>query len=968
MELWIGALNLGLLYAFMTMGVFITFRLYQFPDITVDGSFTTGAAVASVLLISGVHPLMALPAAFIAGGLAGGATAFIHTRFRVQGLLAGILVMTALYSVNLHIMGRANIPLLNQKTILKSLQLINPGVPAEVWTCVALLVLMSLFWGLMAFFFKTDLGLFMRATGINPHMAAAQGVHVDRMKLFGIALANALVGLSGALVAQYQGFSDIGMGIGTVVIGMAAVIVGESVFRSRSVPVIVFSVIAGSVIFRLMIACALFMGMNPIDLKFITAAFVLLTLILSSGVKRGGESGKAGSLRAALVQKLRDRRVLVAGAVVLVVAAGIWVMPHWRERLSGSSSSKMPRIGVVQLADNGLLNLTRDGFIAEMERLGYRNGKSMILYLENANGDLPTLNTILDEFIRRKVDIVVPISTAATQTAIQKAKDRPVVFATVASPFIIGAGTSETDHLPNVTGVYGAVPMDKTMEIVRRILPGKLVVGCLWDPSQPNSVLNVTNLQDVIKGYDGVSFEGTTITNSSEVQQAAQSLVYKGIDAFVLAPDNIVYSAFESVVQAAQSKKIPIFCSDVERLADGAFCALGYDYSQSGIQAARLVDRILKGENPRDMPFERYKKLTLGFNQKVARDLGISIPRELLAMADLVVTESGEVVSRKNDDPAAPSQRVATSSAGPSVREPTPKRLALFIFSENPAAQDATKGFMDEMNRDGFLDGRHLTVEQKNAQNEFSLAQSIAQDIVTRRYDYVVTLTTPALQIMAQANNGIPHVFGLVTDPYRAGVARSPEDHPPYLTGIASPQPVASTFELMREVFPKAGKVGLVWNPGEANSETCTMMARKAAPPLGFELVEATVANALDVPDAVNSLVNRGVDLFLTSGDITVMQAFDTVASILRQHRIPYFTNMVTDVDRGALISMGADYMDVGRETGKLAKRVIEGEAAHTIPITEYVPEAIGLNAALAREYGLTFSEELLKRAGYIKE
>jgi len=662
LELWVGALNLGFLYAFMTMGVFITFRLYQFPDITVDGSFTTGAAVASVLLISGAPPLLALPAAFAAGGLAGAATALIHTRFKVQGLLAGILVMTALYSINLHIMGRANIPLLNQKTILKSLYSISPGLPFEIWICLVLVAVMSLFGGVMAFFFKTDLGLFMRATGINPQMAAAQGVDVDRMKLFGIALANALVGLSGALVAQYQGFSDVGMGIGTVVIGMAAVIVGESVFRSRSVPVIVLSVIAGSVIFRSMIACALFMGMNPIDLKLITAAFVLLTLILSSRVGRGGEPGRAAS-RLVPVPWLRGRRVWVAGVGALALAAaGIWALPHFRGELSDPSGFKAPRIGVVQVADNGLLNLTRDGFVREMERLGYYNGKNVVLYLENANGDLPTLSTILDEFMRRKVDIVVPISTAATQVAMRKAGDRPVVFATVASPFIIGAGTSETDHLPNVTGVYGAVPMDKTMEIVRRILPGKLVVGCLWDPSQPNSVLNVTNLQDVIAGYPDVSFRGATITNSSEVHQAAASLVYQGVDAFVLAPDNIVYSAFEAVVQAARSRKIPIFCSDVERLADGALCTLGYDYSLSGIQAARLVDRILKGESPGGIPFEHYKKLTLGINRKVALELGVTIPGELLSTADLVVTESGETVRRKEDEPAASSRKVTESS------------------------------------------------------------------------------------------------------------------------------------------------------------------------------------------------------------------------------------------------------------------------------------------------------------------
>ena len=274
MELWIGALNLGFLYSFMTMGVFLTFRIHDFPDITVDGSFTSGAAAAALLIVAGVNPLLALIAAFVIGAAAGAVTALIHTRFNINGLLAGILVMTGLYSINLHIMGRSNIPLLNQNTFLSYLDRINPGLPPEEWIALVLLLLMVVFWLLAGLFFKTDLGISMRATGNNPTMGAAAGVNVARMKIFGVALSNGLVGVSGGLVAQYQGFADIGMGIGTIVIGLAAVIIGESLIRMHSLYARVLSVIVGSVIFRMMIAGALFLGMNPIDLKLLTAVFV----------------------------------------------------------------------------------------------------------------------------------------------------------------------------------------------------------------------------------------------------------------------------------------------------------------------------------------------------------------------------------------------------------------------------------------------------------------------------------------------------------------------------------------------------------------------------------------------------------------------------------------------------------------------------------------------------------------------
>jgi ABC-type uncharacterized transport system, permease component len=197
MELWIGALSLGLLYAFMTMGVFITFRIHNFPDITVDGSFTSGAAIMAVLIVMGINPFLALGAAFIIGAVAGCATALINTRLNVNGLLAGILVMTGLYSINLHIMGRSNIPLLNQTTLFTYLSRLNPGLHGEIWTCISLVLVMVLFWLAVSLFFKTDLGIAMRVTGNNPTMAAANGVNVGRMTIFGVALANGLVGVSG---------------------------------------------------------------------------------------------------------------------------------------------------------------------------------------------------------------------------------------------------------------------------------------------------------------------------------------------------------------------------------------------------------------------------------------------------------------------------------------------------------------------------------------------------------------------------------------------------------------------------------------------------------------------------------------------------------------------------------------------------------------------------------------------------
>ncbi len=477
MELWIGAINLGFLYAFMAMGVFITFRIHDFPDITVDGSFVTGAAVTAVLLTAGVNPLIALALSFMAGACAGVITAFIHTRFNINGLLAGILVMTGLYSINLHIMGRSNIPLLNQPGVVTFLKQVNPGLPYEIWLCTVFCAVILAFWALVSLFFRTDFGITMRAVGNNPAMAGSLGVNVDMVKTFGIALANGFVAISGSLVAQYQGFADVGMGIGSIVFGLAAVIIGESIARTRSIYGKILSVIIGSIVFRLMVAFALYVGLNPIDLKLITALFVLIILVAPKVMpKRGAKPTGTleGIAKRVILKKLALG--LIAGAVI--VAAGISGYTLYHGKVF--SNAKKVRVGIVQIVDHGLLNITRDSFIAEMKRLGYEDKKTVTLFVENANGEMATVNSILDKFLHEKVDIVVTISTGCTQAAINKIKDRPVVFATVANPFLIKAGTSDADHIPNVTGVYGAVPSDKLLQMATDILPGAIKVGCIW--------------------------------------------------------------------------------------------------------------------------------------------------------------------------------------------------------------------------------------------------------------------------------------------------------------------------------------------------------------------------------------------------------------------------------------------------------------------------------------------------------
>lgn len=274
----ITAVELGLIYAVMALGVYLTFRILNFPDLTVDGSFTTGGGTAAILIINGVPPLAASAAAFGAGLVAGTVTGLLHTRAKINGLLAGILTMIGLYSVNLRIMGRSNLPLLREDTLVTPLRdagHLGTWVSVAVFAAVALAVK-----GIIDWFLHTDLGLAMQATGDNEEMIRSFGVSTDRMKVLGLALSNGLVALCGSLVAQYQGFADIGMGIGLILAGLASVIIGQAIFGSRTIVIASLAVVLGSVLYRVVIQLALDAGLNPNDMKLISAVLVVLALVV----------------------------------------------------------------------------------------------------------------------------------------------------------------------------------------------------------------------------------------------------------------------------------------------------------------------------------------------------------------------------------------------------------------------------------------------------------------------------------------------------------------------------------------------------------------------------------------------------------------------------------------------------------------------------------------------------------------
>lgn len=304
-----GAVESGVIYAIMALGVYLSFRVLNFPDLTVDGSFVTGAAVAAISIMNGVPPVIAVILAAIAGFLAGCITGVLHTKGKINALLSGILMMIALYSINLRIMGKPTLSLLQESTIWKQLASVWANMPIDsmlngmlatfglerfprTWSIVIIMIFVILFIKLLTdFYLKTEIGLALRATGDNKRMIRSFAANTDTLIIVGIGFSNALVALSGALIAQHGGFADAGMGVGMIIIGLASVIIGEALFGAKTIARATLAVIFGAVIYRIVVTLALRVDfLEAGDMKLITAILVIVALIAPKAIQTRKEN------------------------------------------------------------------------------------------------------------------------------------------------------------------------------------------------------------------------------------------------------------------------------------------------------------------------------------------------------------------------------------------------------------------------------------------------------------------------------------------------------------------------------------------------------------------------------------------------------------------------------------------------------------------------------------------------------
>lgn len=299
MDLILSSISQGLLWSILAMGVYLTYRILDVADLTVEGSFPLGAAVASAMIVADIPAWKATLMAFVAGSLAGLVTGFLHAKLKIPALLAGVVTMTGLYSINLRILGQANLTLLNSETLVDKIQAFGVDKTTAVLIMGSIAILIVII--LLHLFFNTEIGVAIRATGDNLEMSEANGINVNLTKILGFMIGNGLIALSGALLAQNNGYADVNMGIGAIVIGLASVIIGETFFSNLTFAKRLITLVIGSIIYRLLILAALETQINPQDLKLISAVFLAIALALPTArnqwnYKRMKRRNKEGEL------------------------------------------------------------------------------------------------------------------------------------------------------------------------------------------------------------------------------------------------------------------------------------------------------------------------------------------------------------------------------------------------------------------------------------------------------------------------------------------------------------------------------------------------------------------------------------------------------------------------------------------------------------------------------------------------
>jgi len=641
------------------------------------------------------------------------------------------------------------------------------------------------------------------------------------------------------------------------------------------------------------------------------------------------------------------------GIVLIIAVSAILLVSDWnrRERKRGlATEDKVRRVAIFQYASHVPLEETVAGMIDALAKEGFVEGRTISVRRFNAEGDIPTANTIAKAIVDGGFDLVLTSGTPCLQTVVNANPNGKVVhvFAAVTDPFNLGVGINRDDpldHPKHLVGIGSFQPVEHTFEIAKEIYPGLSRVGVVWNPSEASSEACVIKARNKCKEL-GIELIEANTENSVGVPEAARSLVARGVQALWYGGDSTVEVAIDSLVKVAWESKIPVFNNNPAGTKRGVFFGLGADYYEVGALAGNLASQIFKGLDPADVRIENIVPERLAFNIEALKGLKDPwrIPPALLAKG---------ASARKTAAPPAQSARAPETGRT--------YRVGLVYFAPEPGSDLVIQAIFDALRDRGFIQGKNLDVRQAHAQADISNITQLLQNYDNSDVDAIVTLTTPCVTAACTIVKKKPVVFSYVYDPIAAGAGKSNNDHLPFITGIGSFPPIEESLVVFKRFLPDLKALGIIYNSSEANSRKVVEVARALCRKKGMRLEEVTATGTNEVYLAAQVLVGKDIDAIWVAGDNTATIAFDAIAKVASRSKLPLITNDIVAVDKGAILAVQIGFYQPGYEAGIMLTRVLLGESPAAIPIQNIARKRIEVNFERVEALGVAVPEDLLR-------
>ncbi len=645
---------------------------------------------------------------------------------------------------------------------------------------------------------------------------------------------------------------------------------------------------------------------------------------------------------------------LALGVVLIALCSGVLLISDWGQR-KGVGGKRIPLVALVQHASQPLLDEGVSGMLDALAAEGFIDGRNIRIQRFSAENDLPTANTIARQVTNGEYDMVITASTLSMQTVANANKEGRAmhVFGVVADPFSAGIGISREnplDHPRHLVGLGSMVPVDKAFQTARAMFPGLKSVGLAWNSAESNSEAFTRVARRVCKEME-IELMEANVDSSSGVLEAANSLVARGAQALWVSGDITVLVALESVVAAARKGRIPVFTIAPPSIRRGSLFDSGVNFYDVGEQTGELAASILRGADPAKIPVRNLvpEKVAVNLTALAGLKDNWRIPQDLVERAEMVLDEKGlrdKTVAR--------------------LRKPPPGRIfkvGLVYFAPEPGAEICMKGLFDGLRELGFEEGKTLEVKRSHAQGEIANIPSLLQNYDNQDMDLIITMTTPCLTSACNTVKRKPVVFTYVYDPIAAGAGKTRTSHVAHVTGVGSFPPVADTIDVIQQLIPGVKSVGTLYNSSEANSRKVVSVARELFTRRGVKLEEVSVTGSSEVAQAAQVLASRNIQAIWITGDNTALQAFDAIAKVALDRRLPLVNNDPEFVDRGALACVGLGWYPAGQAAAKLAARVLLGQNPQNLPFEEVAVKQLALNHEVARKLGITFPAGLVQQA-----